>query len=331
MNVEQLLIFQQVAACGSFSAAAISLNTSQSAVSRAIASLEEELGIPLLSRGRFGARLTQAGERVLVHAREMLQARERMSREVNVVRGLEGGCVRVASFRSAATHLIPPLLATFFQRFPKIEVTLTEMPPLDVERALRTGEVDLGLLPLPRSEEFETWEIARDDYVVLLPGSERSLRDFDTQHRVFSGTTPSPVDSPLESLHARSHTSSDPTIPRNETLSWGELMQYSFILYNYAECTAAVRNYCAQWGRSLWVAHEIKEDSTIVSMVSQGLGAAILPRLAAIPIPENVRVCSLPAPLERKIGAAMLADVEHPPSVFVFMDLLRGRGMFATR
>ena len=108
-------------------------------------------------------------------------------------------------------------------------------------------------------------------------------------------------------------------------------MEYSFILYNYAECTAAVRNYFTSWGRSLRVAYEVKEDSTIVSMVSQGLGAAILPRLAALPIPDNVRVCSLPAPLERKIGAAMLANVEHPPSVFVFMDLLRGMGVFADR
>ena len=127
MNVEQLQIFREVATCGSFSAASIALNTSQSAVSRAIASLEEELGIPLLVRGRFGARLTQAGDRVLVHACEMLQARDRMTREVNVVRGLEGGCVRVASFRSAATHLIPPLLAAFFRRFPKIEVCIVRL------------------------------------------------------------------------------------------------------------------------------------------------------------------------------------------------------------
>jgi DNA-binding transcriptional LysR family regulator len=290
MNISHLQVLVTVVEHGSFSEAALKLQTSQSAVSRAIAALEEELGATLLSRGRFGARLTPLGERVLVHGRKILQARDRIDYEIYLEKSLSGGRVRVASFRSAATHLLPPLIAQFCQHCPQVSITLTELDPTEVELALREGRVDIGIVPLPRSsEELETWEIARDEFVVLLP--PRATR-----------------------------------IP--EQLSWQSLSPYSFILYNYAECTSAVREHWATWGQEIKVAHEIKADSTIVSMVSQGLGAAVLPRLAAIPIPEGVQVRSLPVPLERVIGAAVLSNVLHSPAVFTFLDLLRGMGVF---
>ncbi|PSB05754.1 LysR family transcriptional regulator [filamentous cyanobacterium CCP1] len=290
MNIFHLQVLLTVVECRNFSSAALKLDISQAAVSRAIAALEDELGVSLLTRGRFGAHPTLIGERVIHHAQKILQVREDMEDEISRAKGLDGGRVRIASFRSAATHLLPPLIARFSHRFPNVEVSLVEDDPTGVEQALREGKVDIGLVPLPRSsEELETWEIARDEFVVLLPESA--------------------------------------IVP--EKLTWEELSAYSFILLNYGECTSVVQSHWAKWGQSFKVAYEIKEDSTIVSMVAQGLGAAILPRLAAMPIPEGVQVRSLPVPLERSIGAAVMATVMHPPTVFTFLDLLRGTGIFA--
>ncbi|MCW6038427.1 LysR family transcriptional regulator [Spirulina subsalsa FACHB-351] len=289
MNLFHLRVLLVVAEQENFSLAALKLDISQSAVSRAIASLEEELGVSLLSRGRFGAKPTRIGERVIAHAQQMLEIRDNIQYEVSLEKGLQQGIVRVASFRSAATHLLPKVVAQFRQAFPNIEVIIKERDPLGVEQALRQGEADIGLLPLPRSEEFETWEIARDEYVVLLPKSEQDIP---------------------------------------EQLTWEELSQYSFILFNYAECTSAVRGHWANSGYQFKVAYEIKEDSTIVSMVAQGLGAAILPRLAAKPIPKGIQVRSLPSPLKRIIGAAVLANGLQSPAVFAFLDALRGTGRF---
>ncbi|MGF1536169.1 MAG: LysR family transcriptional regulator [Elainellaceae cyanobacterium] len=289
MNTSHLQVLAAVVEHGSFSTAAIHLGLSQSAVSRAIAALEDELGVALLMRGRFGARLTPVGERVIGHAHQMLQMQEQIEAEVNLYKGLNGGNLRIASFRSAATHVLPPMIAQFRQRFPGVEISLDELDPLGVERALREGAADIGLVPLPRSEEFETWEVARDEYVVLLP-LQTSIPD---------------------------------------ELSWEYLSRHEFILYNYAECTSAVRKHWAQWDQTLNIAYEIKEDSTIVSMVAQGLGAAILPRLTAMPIPSTVQVRSLPVPLERVIGAAIVANSLQPPTTFVFLELLRGSGVFA--
>jgi DNA-binding transcriptional LysR family regulator len=293
MNIFHLRVFLTVVEYSSYSTAALKLDMSQSAVSRAITALETELGVSLLVRGRFGARPTSTGERLLVYAEQILQARDGIDQGVNLEKSLQGGQVRIASFRSAATHLLPPLIVQFCRRFPEVEVKLTEADPTGVEQALREGQVDIGLVPLPRSSGlFETWEIARDEFVVLLPPNAVGV---------------------------------------SATLTWEELANYAFILYNYAECTSAVRNHWAKWQQKLRVAYEIKEDSTIVSMVSQGLGAAILPRFAAIPIPTGVQVRSLPVPLERIIGAAVLAEALHPPAVFMFLDLLRGTGMFANQ
>jgi DNA-binding transcriptional LysR family regulator len=289
MNIFQLETLIAVAEKGNFSNAALSLEVSQSAVSRAIASLEKELGVPLLLRGRFGARPSLVGERIIAYARKMVQIRERIDYEIYLEKGLEGGRIRIASFRSAATHLLPPVIARFSEQFPQVSLEITEDDPSGVEQALREGLVDIGLLPLPRSEEFDTWEIARDEYVVLLP---KSIGSLPTQ------------------------------------LTWEDLSTFSFILFNYAECTSAVRDHWAQWEQSLRVAYVVKEDSTIVSMVAQGLGAAILPRLAAIPIPEEVQVKKLPVPLERVIGAAIWGNALHSPAVFAFLDALRNTGKF---
>jgi DNA-binding transcriptional LysR family regulator len=291
MNISHLKIFMAVVEKGSFSLAALELGLSQSAVSRAIASLEEELGVSLLARGRFGAYATDFGDRVTVYFQQILQAEADIEAEANREKGLYGGRVRIASFRSVATHVLPPLIAQFSQRFPNVEVSLVEADPNAVEQALRENRVDIGLMPLPRtSDDFETWEIMRDEFVVLLPPSAQ---------------------------------------PAPNPLTWKDLSRSAFILYNYAECTTAVRQHWQHWQQSLKVAYEIKEDSTIVSMVSQGLGAAVLPKLAALPIPEGIQVRSLPEPLDRNIGAAVLANIWHSPAVFTFLDLLRGTGFFS--
>ncbi|NJM57088.1 MAG: LysR family transcriptional regulator [Synechococcales cyanobacterium RU_4_20] len=293
MNITHLNILLAVVEHKSFSTAADALAISQSAVSRAIAALESELGVSLLSRGRFGAYPTPMGERILPYAQQILQTREKIDATINREKSLYGGRVRLASFRSAATHLLPPLIAQFRRRFPLVEVSLMEDDPTAIEQALREGKVDLGLIPLPRSsEDLETWEIARDEFVLLLPPS-------------------------------LAHLSTQPC--------WQDLENCDFILLNYAECTPVVREHWQRAGQPLKEAYSIREDSTIVSMVSQDLGVAVLPRLAALPLPEGVEVRPLPVKLERSIGAVMLKTVLHSAAVFLFLDLLRGTGQFSQR
>lgn len=284
MNISQLKVLVTIGQCGTFSDAAMQLEMSQSAVSRAIASLENELNVPLFIRGRLGAKLTTVGQRVIDHAHKMLDLREAIEYEVNLEKALYNSRLRLASFRSAATHILPAKIAQFQRAYPRVEVSLDEFDPAGVEQALRSGDADLGLLPLPRSEDFTTWEIARDEYVALLPKTNTDLP---------------PV------------------------ITWEDLSNRSFILLNYAECTTVVRAHWSRWQQPLNVAYSVKEDSTIVSMVAQGLGVAILPHLAARPIPETVESRSLPVPLERVIGVAILATTPPTPAVNRFLEVIK--------
>ena len=286
IKLSQLRTLVVVAEHGNFSEAAFHLEISQSAVSHAIATLEEELGVPLLARGRHGANLTPAGEGVISYARQVLQLLDGMVEEANSYRGLKGGQVRVGAFRSVATHVLPELVAQFRSRFPDIAVTLIEyFDALEVERDLRAGKIDVGFMDLPNSEDFETCEILRDEYVALLPPTAK-------------------VSCPQ--------------------LTWKQLATYPLIFETPGNaCYIRLRNYLQNCGISLPIAYEIREDSTRVRMVAQGLGAAILFRLAALPIPPEVKVCHLPVPLERIVGAAILADTLHPPAVFAFLEMLK--------
>ncbi|MEI2580553.1 LysR substrate-binding domain-containing protein [Scytonema sp. PRP1] len=79
------------------------------------------------------------------------------------------------------------------------------------------------------------------------------------------------------------------------------------------------------------IAYNVTETSTIVGMVKQGLGAAIVARLVAEPILPEMQVCSLPVPLKRVIGVAVLANTLHSPAVFAFLETILGVDRFTQK
>jgi len=286
VKLSQIRILVTVARHQNFSEAALHLQISQSAVSHAIATLEDALGVVLFSRGRHGAVLTPVGERMLAHAHTILQALDDMNQTANQVKGLDGGQVRVASFRSAATHILPKAIANFRQRHPGVHITLTEHKDYDsIKQCLRRGQADVGIVGLPASDDFDTWELLHDEYLALLPPGSCPLR-----------------------------------LP----LDWNTLLSYPLILAPETDpCCAIVKRHLAEHGYALEGVSHFAEDSTIISMVAQGLGAAILPRLAAAPLPPQIQVCSLPVPLKRIIGIAVSATTFHAPAVYAFVDTLK--------
>ncbi len=286
MKLSQLRILVAVAASGNFSEAALNLEISQSAVSHAIAALETHLGVVLFWRGRHGAHLTPVGERIAEHAREILARAELITKEATLAKGLQGGQVRLASFRSVATHLLPFVIAQFHQRFPEITVGLAEHDDYpQVEQALREGRADIGFTFLPASNDLEVWEFVRDEFLALLPST------FELK-----GTQ----------------------------LTWEELTAHPLIMppVDFV-MMRRVYEHAKAAGHNLKVAYEVETDATIVNLVAQGLGATILPRLAAEPIPAKVRAYRLPIPLERIIGVATLAEALHPPAIYAFLEILK--------
>ncbi|WP_225907610.1 LysR family transcriptional regulator [Leptolyngbya sp. BL0902] len=286
MKLSQLRVLVAVADHSTFSSAALALEMSQSAVSHSIAALEDHLGVVLVARGRHGARLTPVGERVISHARTILHQADAIVTAAEAVKGLKGGEVRVASFRSIAIHLLPDAIAQFNHRYPGVAVNLSEHDNYrQVERALREGRADIGLTVLPAAEDLDTWVILENEYVVLMPPQFRASKP---------------------------------------QLTWVDLTQQPMIMPPLDRVMMRdVYDHIQAHGHHLNVVSEVETDTTIVNLVAQGIGATILPRLAAEPIPSAVQVFSLPDPLSRVIGAAVLADGLHTPAIYGFLDILK--------
>src|SRR5919202_6553159 len=131
LDVRRLRVLREVAARGSFSAAAEALHFTQSAVSQQIAALEREAGMPLVDRSARGVRLTHAGEVLVGHAEAILARLGEAEAELEALAGLRGGRVRMAAFESAAASLMPLAIASFRAAHPGVELSLIMAEPED--------------------------------------------------------------------------------------------------------------------------------------------------------------------------------------------------------
>ncbi|MGD1896223.1 MAG: LysR family transcriptional regulator [Phormidesmis sp.] len=287
VKLSQLKIVVAVAERQNFGEAALDLGISQSAVSHAIAALEASLGVVVFSRGRHGATLTPVGDRILPHAKSVVESTAAILQEAEIGKGLKRGKVRISTFRSIATHILPKGIKELHQRFPGITINLIEHDNDEqVEYALREGRADVGLVTLPAGKGITAWELLKDEFVVLLPPDAQIT---------------------------------------GSALTWKELMAQPLIMppVDYVMMRPLYRH-INDLGYWLNVVNEVDTDAATVNLVAQGLGGTILPRLAAEPIPEAVQVYSLPVPLERPIGVAIASDLLQPPAVYALLDVLRG-------
>ncbi len=291
IKLSQLRALVAIAECGNFSEAALKLDVTQSTISHAIATLEDELGVTLLQRGRHGARLTPVGDRITDHARDVLSLLDTIGSEANQARGVQGGNLRIASFRSVATHVLPGAIARLHRRYPTIAISVHEMDEVhQLKQALFKGEVDLCVAETINDDDVETLHIFDDDYVALLPPGYR---------------------------------------PKTGTLTVDDMRQMPIIGSSHSSCGLRIRTVLGAQEHPLEIAYCIRHDSSMVAMVQQGLGIAILPRLAAEPVPPDVQIVSMPFPISRPIGATILKDALHTPALYAFLDALREVGEFS--
>jgi molybdate transport repressor ModE-like protein len=181
LDVRRLVVLREVATQGSFSAAAQALTYSQSAVSQQIATLEREAGARLVQRQGRGIRLTDAGQALVRRADAILTELAAAETDLRLIAGLRGGQVRVSTFASAATSLLPAAVTAFRAAHPgvRVELSLVEETSEAVE-GLRAGRADLALLaePLdqPVSGPVETHRLLDDPMLAVLPAGHRLAR-----------------------------------------------------------------------------------------------------------------------------------------------------------
>lgn len=145
MDLRQLRYFLAVADRGSFTRAAGALHVSQPALSLAIGKLEDDLGVRLFERGDRFVRPTEAGERLIGHARGLLEAADRARESVGAP-GPAVSTLRLGAPALLASAWLPSVLAMFVERRPDVRLQVTVAGARIVEAGVATGELDLGLI-----------------------------------------------------------------------------------------------------------------------------------------------------------------------------------------
>jgi DNA-binding transcriptional LysR family regulator len=222
--------------------AAARLHLTQPSLSRQIAALEHDVGVPLFSRVRRRFGLTPAGAIFLTAAREITRRADDAARDAQRAHRGELGTLRLGFVQSATFEMLPRLLGAFRAAHPDVTLEVEAMTTLRQVAALRAGSLDVGLLRPPIGDaELTTRVISRDSLVAALPGGHRLAR----RRRV-----------PLAAL-----------------------ADESFVLYTRAfgpSVQDAIIGHCMAAGFTPRIIQEAADVQTIVSLVAAGLGVSLL-------------------------------------------------------
>ncbi|MFD9035123.1 LysR family transcriptional regulator [Streptomyces sp. NPDC059567] len=289
IEARHLRVLRAVAATGSFSAAARELGCTQPAVSQQMKALESSAGTPLLIRTGREMRLTQAGETLVRHASGILAGLTAAEEEVAAIAGLRAGRVRLVSFPSGSSTLVPTALAALRAAHPGTRVSLVEAePPRSVEM-LREGDCDLALA-FRYGAGPDEW----NDLVVRPLLADRLVGLVPEAHRLADA----------------------------ESVSIAELADESWIA-GCPRCRRQLVDVCEEAGFTPRIDFATDDYPAVVGLVGAGLGVAVLPELAIESVrPKGARTVAVEPAVEREIVALTLPDLAQVPAVAATLDEL---------
>ncbi|WP_152404154.1 LysR family transcriptional regulator [Paenibacillus cellulositrophicus] len=275
MTLAKYEILGKVVETENLTKAADQLSLTQSAVSRAIISLELELGIQLLTRGRSSVRLSHDGERLWKYMKEMLQLQENMLQEVDQIKGLVRGTVTIGTFTSVSIHWLPDILQRFQQKYPQIEIRLLDGHYQDIERWIADGTADFGFVNMPSSHGLETTMLIQDRMVCVMPA--------DHKHSVKS------------------------------TISLEDIEDEPFIMPAKG-CDTDVRAWFDGQAAVPRMRFELEDDHAIMAMVRSGLGISILPETILASAPSGLVARPIAPEASRSIALAAVSFKKCSPA-----------------
>jgi DNA-binding transcriptional LysR family regulator len=291
LSLNGLRVLREVATHGSFTAAAVSLGYTQSAVSRQIAALESAAGTPLFERRARGVQPTDAGAALLRRAAGVLEEVDGAQRELEGFSAGDTGRLRIGAFPTAVAALIPRAVSRFRDRRPGVEVALREGGTRSQLRRMSSGNVDLAV-------------------VGVLPGSELPRdRRIELEHL---------TDDPLLLAVGRGH-----RLARRRTVDIDDLARETWI----AASPKADDTMLGAWQWADWtprVGFVVREWTAKLGLVAANLGVTVVPGLAADAVRDDVALVRLRGAktASREVFVATRAGAEPSPAVSSFSEQL---------
>jgi len=250
MDLRQLEMFRAVAEQGTFTKAAERLHVSQSAVSRQVQLLEEELGGVLLHRSGRGVTLTEAGELLLRMTHRVERDVQEALAQISQTHSLQRGVLHIGGGMTVCLYVLPRLLKKYRRQYPRVDFRVTTGSSDKILELMRAHDVDVALLTLPIvSKDIEVLPALSEEMVIVTaPGHPLS---------------------------------------RERTVDPKSLARYPLILYEAGSNTRKVLDrFFQEEGVPVEVAMETENVEIIKAMVASGLGVTIVPYT---PVAKDVR------------------------------------------
>ena len=289
MELRQLKYFIEVAEREHVSAAADHLHVAQSAVSRQIANLEDELGVQLFEREGRNVKLTSIGKIFLTHSLAIVKSVDRAIEQVNAYLDPERGSIKIGFPTSLASHLLPTVISAFKEKYPNVKFQLRQGSYNFLIDAVKNRELDLAFIgPVPT-----------DDF--LLKGNilftERILALLPSKH-LFS---------------------------ERRSIRLRDLRNDPFVLFpeGYILQKIAI-DACKQEGFLPDINAEGEDMDALKGLVSAGMGVTLLPESTFY---DNIPKFTVKIPIEdpiisRTVGIIVPSNRESPPSVQTFSQFV---------
>jgi DNA-binding transcriptional LysR family regulator len=168
LNLHLLRLFAAVARTGSFSRAADLLHISQPAISKGVRDFELQVGCRLLDRTSKGVRPTHEGRALARHADALFAVERAAEDELQALRSLDSGSLRIGASTTIATYMIPDYLGIFHRAFPGIDLHVTSANTSEIVGLMLAHEIEIALVEGPVEDENLSSEAWRTDVMALI-------------------------------------------------------------------------------------------------------------------------------------------------------------------
>lgn len=288
---EQVLLnsyyaFIKVIETGSFTKAAEELGYTQSAISQMVHSLEEELSITLILRSRKGITLTADGEEFLPYIKNICNAHRELQEKLKEMKGLESGIIRIGTFSSMTCHSLPGLIKAFKELYPTVRFQLHQGNYTEISNWIKEGTVDFGFVNANADSNLSTIPILKDEMLAVLP-----------------------VHHPLAT---------------NEKIPLHELTKEPYILLDEGVIHEPLKIF-EQNGLAPDIQYRVHDAYAIMSMVENGLGISILPKLVLDRCPYHLKTKETFPFVVRTINLAYKDKRVVPIASRYFIDFITER------
>ena len=269
-------VFKTVAEYKSFSRTAEAMHITPSAVSHAIANLEEQFGFALFERSRKGVQLTVNGEKMLPLVNRVRECNENVLQEAGRINDSDVGEVRIGVLHSVALTWMPEIIKRFKDKYPKIEVRIYEAGYNEISDLLYKHAIDIGIVADSFVKAGQMFELLVKDHMVCVVPA-----DFTT---------------------------------KSEKMITVEEIKRGKLLMQYDAGEIELKKFLEDNEISVDEYIKVDDDNEMVALVEQGLGISVVPGLCVKNSRRKVKILGLKPDVYRNLGLVTASTRSPAPA-----------------